>query len=363
MTKAKPNLFGWGKPKKKAPKRRRISYAEHVRREEAKELREFYRRKGGKKAYFAAQGRDNPAVSAAQYRLAEAVAHGTARTKTSMTKAAAQEIIDRTPARLRSEFMRQNPSEAYRAGFAALRAGAARYGTTNLSPSIAQREEWAHAWREFMAGWNAAKKVKHNAGKKSWRKTKKAAHKRLGLHQRKKNPARRNPEEIAAEAYREFHGKDPEKVFDVDTRMHYHSVLAGMARLKFIDVQRADGGITTIHFDKNTHLAENEHQTQLFIVGGDQSVNLKDFGISVPHEMQVLGKAVEIGYFTDKKHLISTDGGKGTYVHPFGYTRNGNGREVKVKQADPPTLIYDTRNKLLSFAGGSYTIKPEGIDG
>jgi hypothetical protein len=256
----------------------------------------------------ARKSRKNPAVDAAQYRLAQAVLHGTARTKTSMSKAAAKELIEKTPARLRSQFM------------------------------------------------------KSNAGKKSWRKTKKAAHKRLGL-QRKKNPARRNPEEIAAEAYREFHGKDPEKVFDVDTRMHYHSVLAGMARLKFIDVKRADGGITTIHFDKNTHLAENEHQTQLFIVGGDQSVNLKDFGISVPHEMQVLGKAVEIGYFTDKKHLISKDGGKGTYVHPFGYTRNGNGREVKVKQSDPPTLIYDTRNKLLSFAGGSYTIKPEGIDG
>jgi hypothetical protein len=68
---------------------------------------------------------------------------------------------------------RKNASVAYEAGKRALRAGAARHGTVNLTPSIAQREEWGHAWGEFMRGWNAAKKEKVNAGDYSFRKSKK----------------------------------------------------------------------------------------------------------------------------------------------------------------------------------------------
>lgn len=51
----------------------------------------------------------NPATRE-QYRLAQAVLHGTARLPTRMTKRAAQKIIDDTPASLRSRYMR-NPAE------------------------------------------------------------------------------------------------------------------------------------------------------------------------------------------------------------------------------------------------------------
>lgn len=50
----------------------------------------------------------NPAVSAKQYRLAEAVLHGTARTPTRMSKKVAKEIVDQTPAAQRSAFMQQH---------------------------------------------------------------------------------------------------------------------------------------------------------------------------------------------------------------------------------------------------------------
>ena len=60
-----------------------------------------------KKAYEAGY-RENPAVSAAQYRLAQAVLSGTAR-ETRMSKKVAREIVDRTPARLRSKYSR-NPA-------------------------------------------------------------------------------------------------------------------------------------------------------------------------------------------------------------------------------------------------------------
>ena len=50
----------------------------------------------------------NPAKSAAQYREAQAVLHGTATRPTSMTKKVAKELIEATPPKLRSEFMRKN---------------------------------------------------------------------------------------------------------------------------------------------------------------------------------------------------------------------------------------------------------------
>lgn len=55
----------------------------------------------------------NPAVSSEQYRLAQAVLSGTAR-ETGMTKKVAREIVEKTPARMRSEFMRENPDDSPR---------------------------------------------------------------------------------------------------------------------------------------------------------------------------------------------------------------------------------------------------------
>ena len=63
----------------------------------------------------------------------------------------------------RNPKLKRNASDAYNAGRAALRAGAAKHGTVNLSPSIQQREDWKHAWADFMRGWNAAKKEKNPA--------------------------------------------------------------------------------------------------------------------------------------------------------------------------------------------------------
>jgi hypothetical protein len=243
----------------------------------------------------AAKSRKNPAVDAAQYRLAQAVLHGTARTKTGMTKAAAQELISKTPAKQRSRFMQ-------------------------------------------------------NAGKKSWRKTKKAARKRLGVvgkHAKRNTGKKRNPESTATQAYVLTHGKQPSETTEVETKLHYHSVLAGMGKLQAIIF--AGGRVKEIRFGRGTYLAMNEKRTQLFIVGGDQSVNLRDFGITKAHETEILGEVKEVVYFTEKLHLIEKDGGKGPYGHKF--------------SSPLPTLVYDTRNQLLSFAGGGYSIPAEGIDG
>jgi hypothetical protein len=90
-------------------------------------------------------------------------------------------------------------------------------------------------------------------------------------------------------------------------------------------------------------------------------VDLEAFGITGPvHESEVLGKAIRIVYYTVKDHL-GRDGGEANYKHKF-----GNEKEVKFKGARErrfPTVLYDTRNRLLSFAGGIYTIPDEGISG
>jgi hypothetical protein len=59
----------------------------------------------------------NPAVSPKQYRLAEAVLHGTARGPVRMSKKVAKEIVDRTPAKQRSEFMKGHSKRKNFLGF------------------------------------------------------------------------------------------------------------------------------------------------------------------------------------------------------------------------------------------------------
>lgn len=166
------------------------------------------------------------------------------------------------------------------------------------------------------------------------------------------NPARkRNPEQAAARAYEDTHGQPPKVETLVETKIAYHKNLAGMGRLLELQIERMDrkGVVTVTGFGKDCILALNENQTQLFIVGGNQAVDLKCFGIRTKHEKQVLGLCRSVTYFTEKVHLIEKDGGKGAYEHKF---------------KDPkPFIVYDARNKLLSFAGGGYSIPAEGIDG
>jgi hypothetical protein len=96
------------------------------------------------------------------------------------------------------------------------------------------------------------------------------------------------------------------------------------------------------------------------VEGGDQSVNLDDFGIRQAHEFETLGKVTDIGYQTNKTHL-GDEGGEAVYVHKFRST-NRDGRHVIVRIAREPDLIYDVRNEQLLFSGGSYEILREGID-
>jgi hypothetical protein len=226
------------------------------------------------------------------------------------------EMTRRSVAGKKAAARRGNPSEAYRAGMADLRAAAARLGTVNLSPSIAQREEWRHAWGDYMKGWNAEKR-------------------------------RKNPPEAAMEAYEDFHGREPDEMVEVTKQVHYHKHLAGAGKLEKLEVISRQGQKVILSGFKGALLAFNEKRTQLFIEGGDQAVDLKQFGIWEVHEMEVLGDLTAVEYFTRKDHL-GKDGGTAVYRHKF--------------SKPYPELQYDVMNEQLIVSGGNYVILAEGID-
>lgn len=232
------------------------------------------------------------------------------------------------------------------------------------------------------------KTKKKNAGRGSWRKTKKQTKKalrRLGVTDwdrpiSQKKPKRRankggrrnprNPVDAARARYESFHGRPSEELLEIATPIHEHSVVSGLGELRKLVVIAPDGRKVTIkNFGVNRAgqpaiLSQNEAATQLFIDGGDQSVNLEDFGIFEPyHEWETLGEVQNVYYFTTKDHLRPEDGGTATYNHRFGGMgefRTSTGRKVR-RRSRRPTLIYDARNQLLYFAGGGYTLPDEGI--
>jgi hypothetical protein len=173
-----------------------------------------------------------------------------------------------------------------------------------------------------------------------------------------------NPADAAAAGYKDFHGAPPSEFVEVKERVHIHKYLSGAGVLKRLVVAAIDGKaeVKLSGFGKECLLAFNEKRNQLFIVGGDQSVDLAAFGIDPDeaHELETLGRVTKIGYHTTKDHL-GDEGGEALYLHVFRMT-NENGRHVTVRVARYPDLIYRVRDEKLEFSGGSYTIIPEGID-
>lgn len=163
-----------------------------------------------------------------------------------------------------------------------------------------------------------------------------------------KKKGKRNPAGESADAFQEFHGYPSEQVVTVSKKIHYHEHLAAVGKLeKLIVIARETGDRVVLEGFQGAVLAFNEKRTQLFIEGGDQKVNVREFGITKHHESEYLGDVIVVEYFARKDHL-GKDGGVATYVHKF--------------KRPYPALMYDSRNEQLSFAGGQYDILTEGID-
>ena len=171
-----------------------------------------------------------------------------------------------------------------------------------------------------------------------------------------------NPADAAASMYQKFHGRPSGEVVQVDEPVHYHAHLAALGELEKLTVKSNDGGLVDLEGFGDAVLCSNERGTQLYIEGGDQAVKLSAFGIGKPyHDVEDLGEVTKLWYFTTKDHL-GEQGGEASYHHTLS-------EEKKTRMAywfgecrvPKPRLLYDTLNQSLAFAGGEYTVEPEGI--
>jgi hypothetical protein len=190
---------------------------------------------------------------------------------------------------------------------------------------------------------------------------------RPGVTARRTNP--RNPADLAAEAFEAFHGYPPDENIVFESMEHEHTVFAGIGDLEELVIvpEGERKGIRLHSFGgaqltcNEQALAEDSEIAQLYIVGGDQGLDMKtlrQFGIdpSNLHEQEVLGKCVDITYFTIKTHL-GRDGGEADYMHKFGEESAKRHMRILVS----PTATYHVVNKIIGLWGGKYTIEPEGI--
>jgi len=185
----------------------------------------------------------------------------------------------------------------------------------------------------------------------------------VAKQRRARDDERWNPADGAAAAFEEFQGRKSGELVEVTERTHHHKHLAAAGELKQLVVMAIDGKAEVkLSGFAGSLLAFNERKNQLFITGGDQAVDLREFGIDPrkAHELETLGKVKSLDYFTRKDHL-GDEGGEAIFRHKL-RTTNENGRHVTVRVARYPDLIYRVRDKKLEFSGGSYEIRAEGID-
>lgn len=177
-----------------------------------------------------------------------------------------------------------------------------------------------------------------------------------GIYSGLKRNGRRNPLETATEMYESFHGRPSEKITEVEETVHFHAALAELGELLELRViSSVDRDVVYLKNFEGALLCSNEAGTQLYIRGGDQAVDLEEFGFDLAHDHYDLGEVKQIRYFTTKDHLGS-QGGEAEYYHDFGEDDVAEGRKAR-----RPRLMYSACDHLLSLVGGAYEVKPEGI--
>jgi hypothetical protein len=162
---------------------------------------------------------------------------------------------------------------------------------------------------------------------------------------------RRNPAEDAAALYEEFHGVPSAEEVVVTEEVRYHGNLAGLGDLVEIVVKTPSGYKAVLDFDKSgTLLCSSEDGKQLYLRGGDQSIDLDAIHMSGEEwlrDSMLLGQVLKMTYRTAKKfdNLKVLD-----YEHKLG-------EESDVR----PELTYDVLNNTLSIVGGQYDVLGVGI--
>lgn len=188
-----------------------------------------------------------------------------------------------------------------------------------------------------------------------------------------RNP-RRNPAAESDALYETFHGIPPSETLEIEETEHIHEHLAGLGALVSIVVRLANGKYKGQKFDMKApdpdvappeqivHVAANEAANQLYLVGGDQSLDLEALGFreafNIKHDgesfevtdirdLMTIGPIIKLTYRTQKAFDKFEDV---DYYHALG-------EDTKERAL----LLYDTVNQRLKIAGGEYSIQQPGV--
>lgn len=188
------------------------------------------------------------------------------------------------------------------------------------------------------------------------------------------NKLRRNPSSTSDAVYEEFHGAPPQNILEIHETEHVHGNLAGLGDLICIIVKLSGGTkageLRELNAPDPARAPErdivrvccNEAKNQMYLVGGDQSIDVTKLGFrdsfDVVHDgesfeatelkdLMVLGEIHKLTYRTEKEF---DDFEEIDYFHRIG-------EDTKVR----PFLLYDTMNNWMKIAGGEYTIHARGL--
>lgn len=157
--------------------------------------------------------------------------------------------------------------------------------------------------------------------------------------------------ESAEQVYEEFHGRPSDQIMEVEDLHTERDALAVLGQLVQLVVQSAaNESIYKINFDADVMLCCSPDRKQLYVVGGEQSLDLASMGFSesaIQKDKIFVGSVLQVTYRT-RKHFDDFD--VIDYVHDMGE-----------EGGTLPVLAYDRLNQNLEFIGGDYEIKPEGI--
>lgn len=162
----------------------------------------------------------------------------------------------------------------------------------------------------------------------------------------------RNPSSAQALA-EDFHGRPSKGVTEFEEVEKYDGELADLGGLVELHLALDDDKeYVEVSFSRSERnqirVAANPEGTQIYFIGGDQTLNVEDDGKTyVP-----VGVVDEIVYFADKHHLEGPEEQKRGMQY-----RHGFGEESGVK----PLLVYNTVSQTFILVGGNYEVKSEGI--
>jgi hypothetical protein len=194
------------------------------------------------------------------------------------------------------------------------------------------------------------------------------------------NTKRTNPDgtqqDKAADLYRDFQGKEPKEIIEVQRSDRMRKDYTGLADLDALvladgfdlqeyetfreDMQRNNGNFARVRKPSNTGLiyferrdavkvAANPDGTQLYLLGGNQDLSscLLELGVDPTKDFIDLGFCICIRYIAEKaQNNYST----AMYWHILG-------EETK----KPPRMFYDKLKREIFFTGGEYVVKAPGI--